>query len=68
MHRWEGFFFGNTKHSALTRISNEEAGELIKKAYRDSYLMPGKLLRILQLLSILDIYKLARYALITKSM
>jgi len=64
----DGFFFGSTKHDALTKISNEEVSNLIKKAYRNSYLRPKKMLRILRLLQIQDIYKLARYALITDSM
>lgn len=64
----EGFFFGGVKHQGFTNISPEEVSKLVKKAYRTTYLRPKKMWRILNLLSIKDIFDLAKYAIRTDSM
>ena len=63
-----GFFYGDAQHDGFTDISPEEVGGLIRKAYRRAYLRPQKLVRIARLLSPSDIFDLAKYAMVTKSM
>ncbi len=63
----KAYFYGTAYHNAFSNISNSDIKILIKKAYRSFYLNPKKMLRILRILSVWDIYKLAKFSIITKS-
>ena len=58
---------GGAQHSSY-RVSDEEISGLVKKAFRSFYLRPGKILNTLKILSLRDIYYLAKYARLSSSM
>lgn len=63
----DGFQHGTTKYNGM-KLSEEEIAGLIKKAFRSVYFKPSRAIRVLKNLSLLDIYYLAKYAMISSSM
>lgn len=64
--RDQGLFYGGVAHS-VEGISDAELRRLITRAYRRTYLRPGKWLRLLRMLSMRDLWNLLVYSLTTKS-
>ncbi len=62
-----GLFYGNNKYSEQ-KLSDEQTKKLIQKAYKRCYFKPFKMLRILKILSLKNLYLLAKYAFKTESM
>jgi len=61
----KGLFYGlNYK---VPGLSDEKIQKLIKKAYRDIYLNPIKMVKLLRILSIRNIFDLFVYSILTKS-
>ena len=62
-----GLFYGNKKYKQQ-KLTDEQTGRLIREAYRRCYLNPRKMLRIFRILSLKNLYRLAKYAFKTGSM
>jgi radical SAM superfamily enzyme YgiQ (UPF0313 family) len=63
----DGFQHGTVKYNGM-KITEEEIEGLIKKAFISVYFDPKRSYRIMKTLSVLDIYYLAKYAMISSSM
>lgn len=61
-----GLFYSEPEFN-ISKLNNSTINKLIKEAYRKFYFKPQKLLRILLNLRWGDIYSLAKYSLVTKS-
>ena len=62
-----GLFYGQKKYKQQ-KLTDEQTGRLIREAYRRCYLNPRKMLRIFRILSLKNLYRLAKYAFKTGSM
>ena len=61
-----GLFYGGVSHET-PGLSDESLARLVKRAYRRVYLRPGKMLRLVTMLSPLDLWKLFFYSVTTGS-
>lgn len=61
-----GLFYGGIAHT-VKGVSDVDLRHLIKRAYRRTYMRPKKLLRLLRMLSLRDLWNLFCYSLKTKS-
>lgn len=61
-----GLFYGLNKYKGQ-KLTDEQTKKLIQEAYRRCYLKPKKMWRIFRILSVRNLYRLAKYALVTGS-
>lgn len=61
-----GLFYGRPEHK-IKGITEEEIGKLIKTAYRKFYLNPRKILKLMRILSLRELFKLFVYSIRTES-
>lgn len=67
LKREAGLFYGERKYKEQ-HLTNKKIKKLIQEAYRRCYLKPKKMWKILRLLSIRNLYTLAKYAFSSESM
>ncbi len=60
-----GMFYGDIKYTA--KISDEELTKYIKRGYRSLFFKPKKILKLLKEVPIMNLYKLFKYSVMTRS-